>query len=184
MSTDYQYDDQGQFYPFFFVTLSALVVIPTTWSALKPSTELENTAPRIDSAFKPKDAEFVDNQRLRQKKRERRVKRLSLAIIGWLFIAVNIYLMITTQRTAPKIWNPYEILDVSMVRDSIKAYGSIRAKLMVAGFLGETDTVAISSAVLDNASRQSQAGRIEECDSRNDQRKMGGNHKGVQITHR
>jgi len=115
MSTDYQYDDQGQFYPFFFVTLSALVTLPVTYSALKPSTELENTAPRIKSDFKTKDADFVDNQRSKQKKKERRVKRLALATFGWLFIILNIYLMINTKRTTPKIWNPYEILDVSLV---------------------------------------------------------------------
>ena len=116
MSTDYSYDDQGQFFPFFFVTLSALVTIPVTYSALKPSNELESTAPKISSDFKPKDAELVENQRRKQKKKERRVKRLILAALGWAFIAVNVWWMVNTQRIAPKIWDPYEILDVSRVR--------------------------------------------------------------------
>ncbi|KAF2150828.1 translocation protein sec63 [Myriangium duriaei CBS 260.36] len=112
MSTDYSYDDQGQFFPFFFVTLSALVVIPVTYSVLKPSTQLESTAPKIDSSFKPKDGDLVEGQKRRQKKRERKLKRMLLAVAGWAFIAFNVWWMVNTQRLVPKIWDPYEILDV------------------------------------------------------------------------
>ncbi|KAF4548674.1 putative translocation protein sec63 [Elsinoe fawcettii] len=113
MSSDYSYDDQGQFFPYFFVTLSALVVVPVTYSVLKKSTELESTAPRIESGFKPKDADLVEGQRRRQKKRERRLKRMILAVGGWLFIAFNIWWMINTTRTATKIWDPYDILGIA-----------------------------------------------------------------------
>jgi preprotein translocase subunit Sec63 len=37
MSTEYNYDDQGQFFPFFFVTVAGLVTLPVTYSLLKPS---------------------------------------------------------------------------------------------------------------------------------------------------
>ncbi|KAG8624364.1 hypothetical protein KVT40_007431 [Elsinoe batatas] len=113
MSSDYSYDDQGQFFPYFFVTLSALVVIPVTYSVLKKSTELENTAPRIDSGFKPKDADLVEEQRRRQKKRERKMKRIILAVGGWIFIAFNIWWMANTTRTSAKIWDPYDILGIA-----------------------------------------------------------------------
>ncbi|GAM87449.1 hypothetical protein ANO11243_054740 [Dothideomycetidae sp. 11243] len=112
MSTDYSYDDQGQFFPFFFVTLSALVVIPVTYSVLKPSTELESTAPKISSSFKPKDGDLVEGQKRRQKKKQRKLKRMLLAVVGWAFIAINVYLMVNTTRIAPKLWDPYEILDI------------------------------------------------------------------------
>lgn len=113
MSTDYSYDDQGQFFPFFFVTLSALVVIPVTYSVLKPSTELESTAPKINSNFKPKEGDLVDFQKRRQKKRERKLKRIVLVVLGWAFIAFNVWWMLNTQRLVLKIWDPYEILDMS-----------------------------------------------------------------------
>jgi len=115
MSTDYSYDDQGQFFPYFFVTVSALVIVPVTYSALKPRKELENTAPKIQSDFKPQHADLVDGQRRKQRKRERKVKRIILAAVGWAFIALNVYWMVTVQRTAPKIWDPYEILGVDRV---------------------------------------------------------------------
>ncbi|PNS17304.1 hypothetical protein CAC42_6987 [Sphaceloma murrayae] len=113
MSNDYSYDQEGQFFPFFFVTLSALVVVPVTYSALKKSTELENTAPRIDSGFKPKDADLVEGQKRKQKKRERKLKRMILAVVGWAFIAFNVWWMINTTRSAPKIWDPYDILGIA-----------------------------------------------------------------------
>lgn len=37
MSTEYNYDEQGQFFPFFFVTIAGLVTLPVTYSLLKPS---------------------------------------------------------------------------------------------------------------------------------------------------
>ncbi|KAI4206026.1 MAG: hypothetical protein LQ346_001336 [Caloplaca aetnensis] len=37
MSTDYTYDEQGQFFPYFILTISALVTVPLTYSLLKPT---------------------------------------------------------------------------------------------------------------------------------------------------
>jgi len=38
-----------------------------------------------------------------------------IAILGWAFIAFNIYWMATAQRVTPQIWDPYEILGVDTV---------------------------------------------------------------------
>jgi preprotein translocase subunit Sec63 len=35
-STDYNYDEQGQFFPFFILTLTGLVTLPLTYSLLRP----------------------------------------------------------------------------------------------------------------------------------------------------
>ncbi|KAI9741735.1 MAG: secretory subunit [Cirrosporium novae-zelandiae] len=117
MSTDYNYDEQGQFFPFFILTLSGLVTIPLTISLLRPTKELENTAPRIKSDFKPDHADLIDGQKRKQKRRERRVKRTITVIIGWALIAYMMYLIITTQRTLPKLWDPYTILGISRSAD-------------------------------------------------------------------
>jgi preprotein translocase subunit Sec63 len=37
MSTDYNYDEQGQFFPYFVTTMAALITVPLTYSLLKPS---------------------------------------------------------------------------------------------------------------------------------------------------
>jgi preprotein translocase subunit Sec63 len=54
MSTEYNYDEQGQFFPFFFVTVAGLVTLPVTYSLLKPSKRnlqsiLFNLAPNLFS---------------------------------------------------------------------------------------------------------------------------------------
>lgn len=118
MSTDYNYDEQGQFFPYFILTLTSLITIPTTISALSPSKELENTAPRIQSDFKPKDADLIDGQRRKQKRRERKQKRMIFSVGGWFVMAWMVYLIITTARIIPEIWDPYTVLGVSRVQYS------------------------------------------------------------------
>ncbi|KAF2740790.1 DnaJ-domain-containing protein [Polyplosphaeria fusca] len=110
---DYSYDTEGQFFPYFIITLTALVTIPTTYSLLKPSKELESTATRIESDFVPEHVDLIEGQRKKQKRRERRIKRFIVSVGGWLVIAWMAYLMAVTARSVPKIWDPYEILGVS-----------------------------------------------------------------------
>ncbi|KAF2085464.1 hypothetical protein K490DRAFT_46507 [Saccharata proteae CBS 121410] len=113
MSTDYNYDEQGQFFPYFVTTITGLVTIPITLSLLMPSKDLENTAPRIQSDFTPEHADLIEGQRRKQRRRERKLKRMVLAAIGWAVMAWMVYLMVVTARTVPKIWDPYDVLGVS-----------------------------------------------------------------------
>ncbi|OCK78072.1 hypothetical protein K432DRAFT_427529 [Lepidopterella palustris CBS 459.81] len=112
-STDYNYDEQGQFFPYFILTITSLVTIPVTISLLRPSKELENTATRIDSDYKPEHVDLIDGQRKKQRRRERRLKRFLVSVGGWVVIAWMVYLMMVTARTVPKIWDPYGVLGVS-----------------------------------------------------------------------
>ncbi|CAI6336478.1 unnamed protein product [Periconia digitata] len=111
--TDYTYDEQGQFFPYFIVTLTSFVTIPVTYSLLKPSKELESTATRLSSDFTPEHADLIDNQRKKQRRRERRIKRAVVSVLGWSIIAGMVYLIAVTARTVPKIWDPWSILDLS-----------------------------------------------------------------------
>lgn len=77
--------------------------------------ELQNTAPRIESTFRPDEADLVDRQKQKQKRRERKLKRMIVAGLGWFLIAWMVYLMIVTVRQTPKIWDPYEVLGISTV---------------------------------------------------------------------
>ncbi|KAI4152715.1 MAG: hypothetical protein L6R39_001752 [Caloplaca ligustica] len=113
MSTDYTYDEQGQFFPYFILTISALVTVPLTYSLLKPTKELENTAPRIKSDFKPPDDNLIQGQKRKQWRRERRLKRIITVVAGYATMALMLYLIAVTKTTLPKIWDPYDILDVS-----------------------------------------------------------------------
>ncbi|KAF4119270.1 translocation protein SEC63 [Geosmithia morbida] len=112
MSSDYSYDEQGQFFPFFIFTLSGLVTLPLTYTLLRRSTDDDEIAPRIRSDFKPEDAATIDSLRNADKRRQRRVKRAIAALIGWAVMAAMAYLIIVTQQTTNQIWNPYDVLGI------------------------------------------------------------------------
>jgi translocation protein SEC63 len=114
-STDYNYDDNGQFFPFFILTLTSLVTLPLTYNVLKRSNDIENTAPRIKSDFKPKDDDLIQAQRRAQKRKEFKTKRTIAVVVGYLIMAWMVYKIIVTKRILPKIWDPYEILGLSRV---------------------------------------------------------------------
>jgi translocation protein SEC63 len=113
--SDYNYDDQGQFFPFFMLTMVGLVTLPLTYNVLKPSTDLEQTAARIKSDFRPKNADLIEAQRRRRKRKDRKTKRIIAVVLGYAFMAYMIYLIVVTQRTVPKMWDPYDILGVKRV---------------------------------------------------------------------
>ncbi|KAH7374781.1 translocation protein sec63 [Plectosphaerella cucumerina] len=117
MSSEYSYDEQGQFFPVFVLTLTGLVTLPLTYTLLFPTKDIEAKAPRIKSDFKPKDANLIQAQRNAQKRRQRRVTRAIFVLAGWALMAGMVYLIINTQRTVPKIWNPYDILGISETAD-------------------------------------------------------------------
>ena len=107
---------QGQFFPFFVLTVVGIVTIPLTYSVLKPSSDPGATAPRIKSDFRPEHADLIDGQRKAQKRKERRLKRAITVVVGWAIMAFMTYLIVVTARTIPKIWNPYDMLGISDVR--------------------------------------------------------------------
>lgn len=86
------------------LTMAGLVTIPLTYNVLKPSTDLEQTAARIKSDFKPKHGDLIEAQRKKRKRRDRKTKRIIAVILGYAFMAYMVYLIIVTQRTVPQIW--------------------------------------------------------------------------------
>jgi translocation protein SEC63 len=113
MSTDYTYDEQGQFFPYFVLTLTGLVTFPLTYNLLKPPKDLENTAPRIRSDFKPEHEDLIEAQKRKRLRKERRIKRIVTVVLGYAIMAYMAYLIVITARASPKIWDPYDILGVS-----------------------------------------------------------------------
>ncbi|KHJ30757.1 putative translocation protein sec63 [Erysiphe necator] len=111
--TDYSYDDQGQFFPFFFLTITSIITIPLTYSLLKPNSNTGATASRIKTEFRPKHADLVDVLKKAQKRRELKLKQIYTVTLGWIIIAGMFYLIAVTSKTVPKIWNPYDILGIS-----------------------------------------------------------------------
>jgi translocation protein SEC63 len=116
MSNDYTYDEQGQFFPYFILTITGIITLPLTYSAFKRGKALESTAPRIRTDYKDRNADLIDEQKRARKRSERKLKRMAFSALGWLMMLYMVYLMVVTTRTIPKVWDPYDVLGVSRVR--------------------------------------------------------------------
>jgi len=57
----------------------------------------------------------VADLRAAQKRKQRKVKRTLVALAGWGLMGFMAYLIMTTEPTVAKIWNPYDILGISEV---------------------------------------------------------------------
>ncbi|KAK3670999.1 secretory subunit [Recurvomyces mirabilis] len=117
MSSEYNYDADAQFFPFFVLTITSLTTIPLTYTLLRAPSDGATTSKRaahINSEYQPDNSDIIDTQRAKQKRKELRLKRILFAVSGWLTIAWMVYLMAVTARAQPKIWNPYDILDVGL----------------------------------------------------------------------
>lgn len=106
---------KGQYFPFFILTISAIITLPLTYSLLKPSSDPGATAPRIHSDFTPEHADLIQGQRSKQRRRELKLKRMVAAIVGWGIIGLMAYYISVRSSTMPKIWNPYDILGIPEV---------------------------------------------------------------------
>lgn len=112
-SSSYSYDEESTHAPFFILTLAGIFAVPITYSIFKKTEDLETTATRIESDYKPKDEDIIQAQRRKQKRKERKTKRILSACVLWGVIVYMIYLIAVTTRTAPQIWDPYDVLGVS-----------------------------------------------------------------------
>ncbi|KAL7275827.1 secretory subunit [Rhizina undulata] len=130
MSQDYNYDEKGQFFPYFVLTVLGLVLVPVTYSTFAPSKQSSaSKTPLLKSnIFKPPKYDLIEGSRRRQAKRERRLKRFAFITVGWALFAYMAYLIQTTVVIEGKIWDPYEILGIS-ISASEKAIKSHYRKL-------------------------------------------------------
>jgi len=106
---------QGQFFPFFILTITGLVTLPLTYSLLKPTGELEETGSKIKSDFRTGHDDLIQSLKAKQRRKERRLKRFIATLVGYAVMGYMIYLIIVTARITPKIYDPYEILGVGRV---------------------------------------------------------------------
>jgi hypothetical protein len=115
-SSDYNYDAEGQFYPFFILTIAGLITLPLTYNVFKADTNVEAAAAPAKYNYKPEDEDLIQESKRGAKRRERKLKRMLAAALGYLVMAGMIYLIIVTARITPRIYDPYDILGVSRVR--------------------------------------------------------------------
>ena len=109
---------QAQFFPFFILTLSGLVTVPLTYTLLRASTDDGDLAPRIQSDYRVKDDNVVKSLRAAQRRKQRKLKRTIVVLLGWALMGFMLYLIMVTTPTVHKLWNPYDILGIAEVRNA------------------------------------------------------------------
>ena len=117
MSSEYNYDADAQFFPFFVLTITSLITLPLTYTLLRKPSDTDatgKTAKHLSTPYTPEHGDIIDTARAKQKRKEIRLKRILTAATGWAVMGYMVYLMIMTARETPTIWNPYDILDVGM----------------------------------------------------------------------
>ena len=113
--SDYNYDEQAQFYPFFILTIAGIITLPLTYNVLKKDTNVEaSAAPRQDD-HETEDDDLIKDSRRKAKRKERKLKRILAVILGYAVMAGMIYLIVITARVTPRLYNPYDVLGVSTV---------------------------------------------------------------------
>jgi hypothetical protein len=110
---------------------------------------------------------------------------MMFSIGGWVVIAFMIYLIIVTARTVTKIWDPYDVLGVSMVSANgfwTSLWSSVTDNIAVCD--REANQITLSQTVPHATSRQSEDRSCKESNCRLDQRALGRDHKGIQSSYR
>lgn len=116
MGSDYAYDEEAQFFPYFVLTLTSLVTLPLTWTVLSPSKNPDAASQRgkAATAYETEHGlSEVRSQRTAQRRKMRRVKRTIFILLGWAVMGLMVYLILVTKTITPEVWNPYDILQIA-----------------------------------------------------------------------
>ncbi|KAL5612738.1 hypothetical protein BROUX41_004177 [Berkeleyomyces rouxiae] len=114
MSSEYSYDEDLQFFPFFAGAAAAVVAIPLTINLFSSSPDITAKTPHIATDFKAEHHDVIKGLRASQKRKNRKVKTALVAILAWIALGVSIYLV--SIRAEPEdiaLYNPYDILGLA-----------------------------------------------------------------------
>ncbi|EPX72561.1 ER protein translocation subcomplex subunit Sec63 [Schizosaccharomyces octosporus yFS286] len=117
MSSEYKYDEQGQFFPVFLLVAVSCFIIPMTFSSLfgQVSTKKNGSVSDPFAAYRPKD--------IKKKKESKLRLRHFIILIGWAIIGYLSYRVAFTKLSF-NVWDPYEILGIpkNMAVDDIRRH--------------------------------------------------------------
>ncbi|KAJ4292181.1 secretory subunit [Collariella sp. IMI 366227] len=113
MSTDYAYDEEGYLWPFFVFTLALIITLPLTFLLVKRSRDPAASFPRVHTSYTHAHSDTVDALRKREKRKDRKLWLVLAVAVGWAVMGYMLYLIQTTEAPIQKLWNPYDILNVS-----------------------------------------------------------------------
>ncbi|EPY52862.1 ER protein translocation subcomplex subunit Sec63 [Schizosaccharomyces cryophilus OY26] len=117
MSSEYKYDEQGQFFPVFLLVGVSCFILPMTFSTFfgRITSKKNESVSDPFTAYRPKDV---------LKKKEPKIRlRHFIILIGWVVIGYLSYRIAYTKLSF-NVWDPYEILGIpkSMAVDDIRRH--------------------------------------------------------------
>ncbi|OAA58610.1 protein translocation complex component [Niveomyces insectorum RCEF 264] len=114
MSSDYNYDETGQLWPFFVFTLAFIITLPLTYFLVSRAGDPAAVFPRIQTDYRPPHADLVDAERKKYRRQQRRLGLALAVAVGWATMGYMMYLIhYTDAPAAQRVWNPYDILGIA-----------------------------------------------------------------------
>ncbi len=99
------------------MTIAGIITLPLTYNILKKDTNVEASAAPRQADHETEDDDLIKESRRKAKRKERKLKRIIAAFIGYVVIAGMVYLIIITARVTPRLYDPYDVLGVARVSD-------------------------------------------------------------------
>ncbi|KAK5654129.1 hypothetical protein OQA88_7560 [Cercophora sp. LCS_1] len=113
MSTEYAYDEEGHLWPFFVFTLTLIITVPLTFMVVNRSRDPAAAFKRIQTSYRHDHADLVNSLRSKDKRKNRKIWLILMAVGGWAVLGWMVYLIQTTEAPTAKIWSPYDILGIA-----------------------------------------------------------------------
>ncbi|KAG5437408.1 hypothetical protein PCANB_000839 [Pneumocystis canis] len=110
--SQYNYDEEGHFFPFVLLTFLIIILIPITFPLFYSGHKDDLNTSCYCEACKEQDR-IIRECRKRTLKNPRIPKKIILIFAGWCLVAYILY-QISTIKVNHKIWDPYEILGIPM----------------------------------------------------------------------
>ncbi|VVT48565.1 uncharacterized protein SAPINGB_P001841 [Magnusiomyces paraingens] len=114
----YSYDENSEVWPYFVITLTAVVTIPLSlvaYSRISAKEDPHAKATYDQSGFEPENGDAIKTYRVRSKRSKLFTKLNLFVSLGWLLIGAMVLLVATSspvESSSTNVFNPYDILDL------------------------------------------------------------------------
>ena len=113
MSSEYGYDEDGQLWPFFTFTITAIAAIPLTWNLVRHRPSLLDETPRFATKTTHANEAAVDAVRAKFHHKQRRLGFMLFVAAVYAVAGYSLYLILNMDTpVAQAVWNPYDILGI------------------------------------------------------------------------
>src|ERR1041384_7096349 len=114
--SDYNYDEEGQLWPFFvfLLLLGSAVPLPGLLGS-RPRAAKAVTQRPLQYTYQSDNAATVKAEKRSYQRAQRNIGLAITVVLLWAVMAYMLYLIRITPAPENKLWNPYDILGISEV---------------------------------------------------------------------